>query len=115
VETQAVPQQSMPYNGQPMPQGMPATTQTAQQAMVAAGQMPTRMADNQPIVAGVIGGVPSGSPTASAAPGDDVFVPQVRGPNDRPATASHAGGTGMVPGSDRADMRQGGRDAAFVF
>ncbi|MGO4701114.1 transglycosylase SLT domain-containing protein [Dyella sp. 2RAB6] len=130
VNSQPLPQ-GMPANGQAVPQGVPYpnVARTMQQAMPSNGQMaPQGVAntmqgqadDNQPIMAGVVGGAPSGSPAANpAAPGDGVFTPQVRGPNDRaPQTSAQSGqaaGATMAPGPDRADMRQGGRDAALVF
>lgn len=116
-----------PTNGQPIPQGFPtpAFAQTMQQAMPAGVQMaPQNMRsnspDNQPIMAGIVGETSAANPASGAGGGDDgVFTPQVRGPNDRaPQASTQAGqGRGVVaaPGPDRADMRQGGRDAAFVF
>lgn len=46
----------------------------------------------------------------------EVFVPQVRGPNDPPTTASDAQyAAAPAPQADQADLRQGGNDNAFVF
>jgi hypothetical protein len=70
------------------------------------------------------------APVAMPAGGNpDIFVPQVHGPNDPPATAQDIAAapqalTGQVQataaggprnGYDRADLRQGGHDDAFVF
>jgi type IV secretion system protein VirB1 len=64
-------------------------------------------------------------PPATVAASSDIFVPQVRGPNDPPsasaaatpaATAQVAATSGPPkPAVDRADLRQESRDAAFVF
>jgi type IV secretion system protein VirB1 len=55
---------------------------------------------------------------AAAAPGatnNDVFVPQVRGPNDS-VPASATGPSQAAPrGPDQTDLRVGARDDAFVF
>lgn len=107
-------------NGQAMPQGVPNpnVAQTMQQAMPVNGQAD----DNQPIMAGVVGAAPAARPAASAGASDDgVFTPVVHGPNDRApqapqaAQAGRANAANVAPGPDRADMRQGGQDAAFVF
>lgn len=45
---------------------------------------------------------------------NDVFVPQVRGPNDG-ATAAQQAQAVPRPAYDRADLRSQGRDEAFVF
>nr|WP_199535795.1 lytic transglycosylase domain-containing protein [Dyella psychrodurans] len=65
------------------------------------------------------------SAPASTARNDGVFVPQVRGPSDpSPGSASPARNAqtnamtvpvNQPPGSDPADLRQGGSDGAFVF
>lgn len=54
--------------------------------------------------------------TMAGSAGSDVFVPQVRGPND-PVTPAQAPAQAAptVPGRDQADLRQGGSDGAFVF
>ncbi|WP_174575042.1 lytic transglycosylase domain-containing protein [Rhodanobacter sp. C01] len=64
----------------------------------------------------------SATTTAAAA---DIFVPQVRGPNDPPSTSAPAAPTESAqiaatsgpsqPAADKADLRQESRDAAFVF
>lgn len=65
---------------------------------------------------------PSASPPPKAASSSSVFVPTVRGPNDPVAqapavaqTAATASTISQPAASDRADLRQGGDDAAFVF
>lgn len=128
--SQAMPQ-GMPANGQAAPQGAanPNFAQTMQQAMPqqsAAQQQGSDQDDNQPIMAGIVGGAPAGNGAKPAAPDDGVFTPVVRGPNDRAPQAAAAapaaaqagvarGNANRAPGSDRADLRQGGQDAAFVF
>ena len=73
--------------------------------------------------------VPPPSAMAPISGNPDIFVPQVRGPNDPPATAQAAAAppeamTGQAQptsasaprsGYDRADLRKGGHDDAFVF
>lgn len=63
---------------------------------------------------GVSAASPVGNaPAAAAGSNNDVFVPQVHGPNDAapvPAAAAQA-----PRGPDNADLRQGARDDAFVF
>jgi type IV secretion system protein VirB1 len=70
------------------------------------------------------GSSPNTAPNAIAAGGgggsDDIFVPQVRGPNDPsggvpPSAAPTTASGPVVPQGDQADVRQGNRDAAFVF
>jgi len=130
------PAQAM--NAQPLPQGAPQGVpnpnfaQTMQQAMPSDGQMapqampnPVQGDDNQPIMAGMVGAAPSGNPAAGS--DDAVFTPQVRGPNEpppqarpvatgqAPRQANATSAANVAPRSDRADLRQGGQDAAFVF
>ncbi|GAA0693698.1 lytic transglycosylase domain-containing protein [Dyella marensis] len=127
-QVNALPQQAMP-------QGVPNPNfaQTVQQAMAPNGQANAQVApqampgnfqgqanDNQPIMAGVVGAAPAGNPVAGpAGQGDEVFTPQVRGPNDRAPQQQQQqprqANANVAPGTDRADMRQGGSDAAFVF
>jgi len=58
---------------------------------------------------------------AAQASSDDVFEPQVRGPNDPVQGQAQAGaqpaaaGQQPAPAADRADLRQGNNDGAFVF
>lgn len=64
---------------------------------------------------------PTPGPAASSAPAlaaeppapneNGVFVPQVRGPNDSATTTAQVAPGGL----DRADLRKGHADAAFVF
>lgn len=96
------------------PQVMPPTTQAPDAVMP------------QPMV----GGSAAQAMTAPANGNPEIFVPQVRGPNEAPASTVPAGmapnGNAMAgpaqaaagaPRSayDRADLRQGGHDDAFVF
>jgi type IV secretion system protein VirB1 len=70
------------------------------------------------------------APTMATAAGtvspDDVFEPQVRGPNDpvqsQPQAAAQSAppaqqavGQQAAPAADQADLRQGNSDGAFVF
>lgn len=122
--------QGLPANGQAVPQGVPApnVAQTMQQAMPQQAAPPQAgdQDDGQPIMAGIVGGAPAGNGAAKpAAPDDGVFTPVVRGPGDRAPQANAAnaaaqpgvaaGTANRAPGPDRADLRQGGQDAAFVF
>ncbi|RUL66841.1 lytic transglycosylase domain-containing protein [Dyella dinghuensis] len=61
---------------------------------------------------------PASQPNSTA--DADVFVPQVHGPNDPPSTSSASQqaitpSTPSTPNVDRADLREGTADAAFVF
>ncbi len=63
---------------------------------------------------------PAVAPNAASAEAD-VFVPQVRGPNDppsgsaEPASQQVAATANVQANTDKADLRLGNRDAAFVF
>ncbi|SFR90078.1 type IV secretion system protein VirB1 [Dyella sp. OK004] len=57
---------------------------------------------------------PNDLPIAAAAPANEVFVPQVRGPNDG-ATTAKQNNQPSQPAIDQADLRLQGRDDAFVF
>ena len=90
----------------PQPQAALAPAGTTMPAPVAATPKPTATA-------------------ATTAAASDIFVPQVRGPNDPPSTpaptapaesAQIAATSGLSqPAADKADLRQESRDAAFVF
>jgi type IV secretion system protein VirB1 len=56
------------------------------------------------------------TPTANqaVASSNDIFEPLVRGPDD-PATPPKENAPPRSPSADHADLRQGGRDDAFVF
>jgi type IV secretion system protein VirB1 len=63
---------------------------------------------------------PAVAPNAASATAD-VFVPQVRGPNDPPSGSAEAPSqpvaatASLQENTDKADLRLGNRDAAFVF
>jgi type IV secretion system protein VirB1 len=80
------------------------------------GRIPT-----DPATAAVMSqvGVSSASPLGNAAAplrsGEDIFVPQVHGPNDSSVTPAPSSQTPARPAGDAADLRAGARDDAFVF
>lgn len=85
-------------------------------AQLRPGQIPTD-AGTAAIMAGV--GVsaasPQGAQIAPVSNDDGVFVPQVRGPNDREPTVGVPQAAPRAPVVDSADLRNGGGDGAFVF
>lgn len=102
------------------------TTQTASQLQAAPAQLQAAPAPATTTMPAPVTATPK--PTAAAttaATASDVFVPQVRGPNDPPSTPAAAipAATAQVaatsgppkPAVDKADLRQEDRDAAFVF
>lgn len=65
---------------------------------------------------GVSASSAAGNQPAQAAAANDVFVPQVRGPNDPvQSVAPQPNATPQRPATDNADLRNGGTDGAFVF
>lgn len=56
----------------------------------------------------------AGNQSATSQASNEVFVPQVRGPNDSISTAQQSTAAAR-PTSDQADLRLQGRDDAFVF
>lgn len=56
----------------------------------------------------------AGNQSVAAQASNEVFVPQVRGPNDSISTAQQSTAAAPPP-SDQADLRLQGRDDAFVF
>ncbi|WNL46995.1 transglycosylase SLT domain-containing protein [Dyella sp. BiH032] len=114
-------------------QGMAASMPSPQDIAALQGQQVTPPAAQQPGVAmtqPMMGGNAAQAMAMPANGNPEIFVPQVHGPNDPPADAAPAGMTsnanamagsaqaaaGAVrPGYDRADLRQGGHDDAFVF
>ncbi|WP_082190309.1 lytic transglycosylase domain-containing protein [Frateuria defendens] len=81
----------------------------AAQAMAATAQAAPPGASAQPVAA-----------APATASNNEVFVPQVRGPGDSPSPPSAPGSLAAAPAPsspavDRADLRQGARDDAFVF
>ncbi|WP_425492832.1 lytic transglycosylase domain-containing protein [Luteibacter aegosomatissinici] len=108
---------------QPLPGPIPTDPATAalmQQigAQLPQGNVPTAgRIRTDPGTAAVMSqiGVSAASPAGNqAAPGpNDVFVPQVTGPNDPPPQAQPA--APVQPQRDNADLRNGTKDDAFVF
>ncbi|WP_425601662.1 lytic transglycosylase domain-containing protein [Dyella subtropica] len=82
--------------GAPIPSGAPVAMPVSAPPPIGAPMPP----DNQPI--------------AATAPSNEVFVPQVRGPNDGVVTAKQNNQPSQ-PVFDQADLRLQGRDDAFVF
>ena len=90
----------------PPPQAAPALAATTMSTPIAAIPKPTAAATTTAAVS-------------------DIFVPQVRGPNDPPSASAPAAPTESAqiaatpgqsqPAADKADLRQESRDAAFVF
>jgi type IV secretion system protein VirB1 len=95
------------------------TAQTAQQSQAA----PVPAATTMPTPTAAIPKPTAAAATTAAA--SDIFVPQVRGPNDPPSASAPAAPTESAqiaatpsqsqPAADKADLRQESRDAAFVF
>ena len=118
---------------------IPSEASMATQIQAMASQAPqavSTFAQQQPASAFVPQGTAAGSQAFSPSTvtptggNPDIFVPQVRGPNDPPASAqaiaapppeamtgqAQATAVGAPRNSyDRADLRQGGHDDAFVF
>ena len=90
----------------PQPQAAPALAATTMSTPIAAIPKPTAAATTTAAVS-------------------DIFVPQVRGPNDPPSASAPAAPAASAqiattsgpsqPAADKADLRQESRDAAFVF
>ena len=110
--------------------GLPAPAQGSAAIPSVQGATQSAAPDMQAAMAGTNmvvptpGSSPNTAANATAAGGgggsNDIFVPQVRGPNDPPGgmTPSPAPTTAygpVVPQGDQADVSQGNRDAAFVF
>lgn len=80
---------------------------------VPAGAQPSALDIQAAAVAGTH--LPANNPAVPAPQGNnEIFEPQVRGPND-PVNPPTEGTTASGPKVDRADLRLGGRDEAFVF
>jgi type IV secretion system protein VirB1 len=75
----------------------------------------------EPMAKGATNTIPPAVAPNAAGAEADVFVPQVRGPDDppsesvEPATQQVAATTNAQATTDKADLRSGNRDAAFVF
>jgi len=87
---------------------LPATTGGA-----APGAAPSALDIQAAAVAGTHLPAP-GAATPAAPSNNEIFEPQVRGPND-PVTPPPQETAASRPGPDRADLRLGGHDDAFVF
>jgi type IV secretion system protein VirB1 len=108
---------------QPLPGPIPTDPATAAMmrqvgAQLPQGNVPTAgRIRTDPGTAAVMSqvGVSADSPAGMQQPqgSNDVFVPQVRGPNDPPPQAQPA--APMRPQVDNADLRNGTKDDAFVF
>lgn len=112
--------------GMSLPASTPADAAQPVQATSAYQQQPAASFAAPAMAAA---GQAQAAPVAMPAGGNpDIFVPQVHGPNDPPATAQDiatapqamAGQVQAAAGTprngyDRADLRQGGHDDAFVF
>lgn len=102
--------------------GAPPSALDIQAAAVAGTHLqPSAPADaNQPsaldIQAAAVAGTHLPAAQPSAPGNNDIFEPQVRGPNDPlPAPPQESAAAQTQPSVDRADLRLGGRDDAFVF
>nr|WP_281850353.1 lytic transglycosylase domain-containing protein [Dyella sp. GSA-30] len=112
------------YPNQPQPAAPISSMQQMMQQVQQANYGPAQAQApaNQPIAPSVS---QQQAPTMATAAGtvspDDVFEPQVRGPNDpvqsQPQAAAQpmAAGQQAAPAADQADLRQGNSDGAFVF
>lgn len=90
---------------------LPATATSADQ--VAPNTQPSALDIQAAAVAGTHLPAPN-SALPAASSNNDIFEPQVRGPND-PVTPQQQAAAAPQPGVDRADLRLGGHDDAFVF
>jgi type IV secretion system protein VirB1 len=111
------------------PSNTPPSALDIQAAAVAGNHLPPPISgaqQSQPsaldIQAAAVAGthLPATSPAGPSSPSNnEIFEPQVRGPND-PVMPTQEGATAAQPstpqpGPDRADLRLGGHDDAFVF
>lgn len=117
----AVPITNPALNNTPAPPPGPIPTDPATAAVMR--QIGAQLPPSGPIQPGMIRTDPATSAvmsqigvSASSPAGNDVFVPQVRGPNDpvQGATPPPAAAPAR-PAVDNADVRNGGTDDAFVF
>jgi len=121
--------QSLAPNAQaqtPTPAGSPPSALDIQAAAVAGTHLSSNgmtgsSATTQPsaldIQAAAVAGThlpANNGASAAASSNNDIFEPQVRSPND-PIPAPKDDATASQPGVDRADLRLGGHDDAFVF
>ncbi|WP_102302938.1 MULTISPECIES: lytic transglycosylase domain-containing protein [unclassified Dyella] len=120
-EAQAIPSRESPTN-------TPPSALDIQAAAVAGTHLPANAAEVEPAASGsqpsaldiqaaAVAGthLPAPDPAIPASPSNnDIFEPQVRGPND-PVAAPKQETAASQPGVDRADLRLGGHDDAFVF
>jgi type IV secretion system protein VirB1 len=120
-DAQAAPSRQMPIDAAP-------SALDIQAAAVAGAHLPATANGGEPstpgappsaldIQAAAVAGthLPTPNPVVPASPSNnDIFEPQVRGPND-PVNPPKQETTASQPGPDRADLRLGGHDDAFVF
>jgi type IV secretion system protein VirB1 len=126
----AVPVTNPALNGAPQPPPGPIPTDPATAAVMrqigaqlpANTQMQPGRIRTDPSTAAVMSQIgvsaasPAGNEAMPAGTGNDVFVPQVRGPNDPVQGATPPPvATPSRPAVDNADVRNGGTDDAFVF
>lgn len=110
------------YDGQPPPGRIPTDPATAAVmsqigARLPAGNAvagPGRIATD-PATAAAMSQIGISANATGSGPADGVFQPQVRGPNDPAPSAVAPMAAPAAPAGDAADLRQGGRDGAFVF
>jgi type IV secretion system protein VirB1 len=93
-------------------QQLPATPVQPQAGRIATDQATAAVMSQIGVsAASPVGNAPA--PTVAGPAGNEVFVPQVRGPNDPAPTQAPA--PAAPRGADQADLRTGARDDAFVF
>ena len=74
------------------------------------------VASSATIQAAAVAGTHLPAPNGNAPGNDDIFEPQVRGPNDPVSPPAQQTTTVQAaPSADQADLRLGGHDDAFVF
>lgn len=115
LPTTDAPTQSSPIAGTP-----PSALDIQAAAVAGTHLQPGAPADvHRPSALDIQAAAVAGAPIPSAQPsaqGGDIFEPQVRGPNDPlPAAAQENPAAQAQPSVDRADLRLGGHDDAFVF
>lgn len=121
--------EQLAQNTQPAPGRIPVDASTAAVMAHIGQQLPPTPAQPQagriatdPATAaamaqvGVLAAPPAGNAAGTPnATNNDVFVPQVRGPNDPAPTQAASPPQSAPRGPDQTDLRTGGRDDAFVF
>lgn len=120
-DAQAVPSRQQPINTPPSEPNNQAAAMagTRLQANIAGAQQASAGAQSTALdirTMAVTGTrLAAANPAMPASPpSNDIFEPQVRGPNDLMAPPKQEA-VASQPGIDRADLRLGGQDDAFVF